>query len=173
VYRERLYLPVARWEQETTARLDRASLAMRTVDQVGKSGNQIGETRVTYGAGRVKGKTQTPQGGSTKVTEIDTTVAEGTVDQSVLPLVVPGLPLEPNTSYPLSVFDPAAGVVRQVSAAVTAVGNLTVPAGIFSVFQVQVTGGSSPMYLYITRETPRRVVRVEQLGRPLSFELIK
>jgi hypothetical protein len=173
VYREHLSLPVARWDQRATARMDRATLAMRDMVQTGQSAGQSGETRLTYSGGRVRGSVQVPQPGGPRVTNIDTTIVEGTVDQTVLPLVVPGLPLEPNTSYSLNVFDAGAGSVRQVTATVLAVGNLTVPAGVFPVFQVQVAGSSNAMILYITRETPRRVVRVEQMGRPLSFELVK
>ena len=173
VYREHLSLPVARWEQETVARLDRATLAMRDMVQTGQSGAQTGETRLTYAGGRVRGTVQIPQGTDTKVTAIDTVAVEGTVDQAVLPLVVPGLALAPNTAYTLNVFDAATASVRPVTATVLAVGNLSVPAGTFPVFQVQVTGSSNAMVLYITRDTPRRVVRVEQMGRPLSFELVK
>jgi hypothetical protein len=53
-----------------------------------------------------------------------------------------------------------------------AVGNLGVPAGIFPVSQVQVMG-PQPLILYITRESPRRVVKVERMGQPMSFELVK
>jgi hypothetical protein len=173
VYRESLSLPVARWEQETVARLDRATLAMRDMVQKGQSGNQAGETRLTYSAGRVRGSVEIPQGGDTKRTEIDTVAVEGTVDQAVLPLVVPALALAPSTAYTLSVFDAASASVRPVTATVLAVGNLAVPAGVFPVFQVQVTGSSNAMILYITRDAPRRVVRVEQMGRPLSFELVR
>jgi len=50
---------------------------------------------------------------------------------------------------------------------------VTVPAGTFEVFRVSVTGGSVPLVLYVTQETPRRVVRLEAVGQPLVIELVK
>jgi hypothetical protein len=172
-YHENLAIPVARWSLDTKARLSLGSMEMKTLDQTGNMSNQAAETHLVYGRGRVKGRAQIPQqGGTPKNSTIDTTVAVGVVDAGALPLVVPGLPLEPQTSYTIFAFDAATASVKPVQVTVTAIGNLGVPAGIFPVSQVQVMG-PQPLVLYITRDTPRRVVKVERMGQPMSFELVK
>ncbi|MBI4499658.1 MAG: insulinase family protein [Gemmatimonadetes bacterium] len=172
-YRETLSIPVARWNLDTRARLSLSDLEMRSLDQTGSMASQQAETHLVFAGGRVKGRAQIPQpGGTPKVGTLDTIVAPGTIDQGVISAIVPGLPLEPQTSYTVFAFDAADGSVKPVQVTVTAVGNLGVPAGIFPVFQVQVMG-PQPVILYITRDTPRRIVKVERMGQPMSFELVK
>jgi hypothetical protein len=172
-YREQLAIPVARWNLDTRAKLSLPGFQMQSMDQTGSMQNQPAETHLTFGSGRVKGKAQIPQpGGTPKVSAIDTAVVPGVVDVAALPLVVPGLPLEPQTSYTVFAFDPASAAVKPVQVTVMAVGNLGVPAGVFPVSQVQVMG-PQPLILYITRESPRRIVKVERMGQPMSFELVK
>jgi hypothetical protein len=135
--------------------------------------NQQADTHLTFAGGRVKGRAQIPQpGGTPKVASLDTAVAPGAVDQGALSLVVPALPLEPETSYTIAAFDAVDASVKPVQVTVMAVGSLGVPAGVFAVSQVQVMG-PQPLILYITRDTPRRIVKIERMGQPMSFELVK
>jgi hypothetical protein len=148
-------------------------MEMRALEQTGSMSNQPAETRLVFAGGRVKGRAQIPQpGGTPKISQIDTTVAPGVIDVGAMSLIVPALPLEPQTGYTVFVFDAASGTVKPAQVTVLAVGNLGVPAGIFSVSQVQVMG-PQPLILYVTRETPRRVVKIERMGQPMSFELVK
>ena len=173
-YHETLSIPVARWSLDTRARLTLGTLEMRSIDQTGSMSNQPAETHLVFSGGRVKGRAQIPQpGGTPKVNAVDTTVVAGVIDQNAVSLVVPALPLEPQTAYTVFAFDASDGSVKPVQVAVTAAGILGVPAGMISVFQVQVTGTANPVVLYVTRDPPRRVVRVERMGQPMSFELVK
>ena len=172
-YHESLSIPVARWSLDTKARLSLTDMVMRSLDQTGSMSNQPAETHLLFSGNRVTGKAQIPQpGGTPKVNAIDTTVVPGVVDVGAVPLVVPGLPLEPQTQYTIFAFDAASASVKPVQVTVMAVGNLGVPAGVFPVSQVQVMG-PQPLILYITRESPRRIVKIERMGQPMSFELVK
>ncbi|MDH3368341.1 MAG: hypothetical protein OEO17_10885, partial [Gemmatimonadota bacterium] len=65
------------------------------------------------------------------------------------------------------------GSVAPLTFKVAAVEDVTVPAGTFSVFRIEMTGGQQPATFYVTRDTPRRVVKMVPAGQPVSLELVK
>ncbi len=50
---------------------------------------------------------------------------------------------------------------------------VTVPAGEFQAFKVEVSGGEAPFILYVSGDAPRRIVKLEIVGAPIVFELAK
>jgi hypothetical protein len=48
-----------------------------------------------------------------------------------------------------------------------------VPAGTFQAYRVEVTGSKVPLVLYVTTDSPHRVVKQEWVGQPVVIELIK
>ena len=172
VYRENMSMPIARWGLNTIVRLDPASLAIRSVELTGQMGVQAVESRLTYAGGRVKGRSQTPQRGTVKALDVDTTLSAGTVDVNAVNALVPALALQQGAAHTFNAYDGTDGTVKQVTATVTDAGNLTVPAGMFPVYRVEVIG-AQPVALYITREAPRKIVKIERLGQPMSIELVK
>ena len=59
------------------------------------------------------------------------------------------------------------------TATVSATDSVTVPAGTFRVFKVEVTGADAPFIFYVSRDTPRRIVKLDIVGAPVSFQLVK
>jgi hypothetical protein len=103
--------------------------------------------------------------------EVDTTVEEGTVDASAFQPLVAALPLAEGASFSIRVFEPAEGRTRVLSVKVAGASDLAVPAGNFAVYRVEVSGTPQPFVFYVTREAPRRLVKIEIVGQPLTFEL--
>ena len=173
VYSEKLSIPVAKMGQETLIRLDPTKLDVRGVDQSGQMAGQEQKLHVVVENGRARGNAHTPQpGGTPKDMTIDTTLAPGTLEATAVPILVPGLALAPGMSFTVNALNGSDGSIKPVTIAVRAVGNLGVPAGVFPVFQVEIQGTQTPMLLYITREEPRRIIKIEQMGRPFSIELV-
>jgi hypothetical protein len=54
---------------------------------------------------------------------------------------------------------------------VAGVEDVTVPAGTFSAYRVEITGGQQPVTLFVSQETPRRVVKIQPTGQPIVIEL--
>jgi hypothetical protein len=50
---------------------------------------------------------------------------------------------------------------------------LTVAAGTFRAYRVDATGSLVPVAMYVSTETPRRVLKTEFLGQPFVVELVK
>ena len=173
VIRQEMAIAMAGMQQEATIRLDRASLSILSRDESGTMMGQSMETHLKYEGGRVTGTAQSPQPGGVKSVEVDTAFAEGTVDSEALEALLFALPLAEGASITVSAFDAAEGTVKPITIKVAGVEDVTVPAGTFSAFKVDVTGGEEPMTVWITQEAPRRVVKLELIGQPVSMELVK
>jgi len=173
VYTERSVLGGV-FEQATTIAFDPADASVKSVVQVITQQGKKAETRLTYGDGRVKGHGAGPQpDGGVKEFDIDTAVAAGTYDASAVPVVAPALPLAPGQTFNLSFFSSDENTTKVLSFKVGAPEPVTVPAGTFQAYRVDVTGSRVPFVMYVTTTTPRRVVKTEFIGQPFVVELVK
>jgi zinc protease len=161
-------------QQRTTVVLGAADLVVRRADQTGIVQNQQSEVHLVYADGRVKGSAIVPQAtGTPKTVAVDTTVAAGTIDDNVLTFIVAALPLAEGKSFTLNVFSSGEGVTKVATVKVAGVENVTVPAGTFSAYRLEVSGMQLPVVMYVTTDSPRRLLRVAPVGAPLVFELVK
>jgi zinc protease len=171
---ERTTIPLMGMVQETRMVLDGGTLALRSVDQTGQVGPQAAETHLVVANGRITGRAQTPQpGGQVKVVEVDTAFAAGTLEANQVAAVLPALALEDGATFALNVMNGSDASLRQYQVRVEPGAPVTVPAGTFEVFKLNVSGGPVPLTLYVTRQAPRRIVRIEAVGQPFVLELVQ
>jgi predicted Zn-dependent peptidase len=171
---ERTMIPLMGMNQETRVVMDGGSLALRSLDQTGQVGPQSAETHLAVADGRITGRAQTPQpGGQPTVAEIDTLLPEGAIESSQLTSIIPALALEEGASFTLNVFNSSEGTLKPYAIRVEGTETVTVPAGSYDVFKVVATGGAFPTAMYVTRDAPRRIVRIEIVGQPFVLELVR
>ncbi|PYO97439.1 MAG: hypothetical protein DMD60_06975 [Gemmatimonadetes bacterium] len=174
VYAERSNLGNGTFQQQTTLVLEAATGVVRRVDQVTIQRGQKAETHLTYAGGRVKGASAAPQpDGSVKRFDVDTALPPGTVDENAVPFMVPALPLAPGKTFAVTFFTPSENVVKVLTFKVGAPEAVTVPAGTFQGFRINVTGSRVPFTMYVGTDAPRRVLKTEFVGQPFLVELVK
>jgi zinc protease len=174
VYQEHTTIAGGMVQQGTTVHLSPADLSVTQVDQTGRVQGQPADIHLTYQGGRVQGRSTTPQpGGTPQTLQIDTTVSPGTYDDNALSVILPALPLAEGRSFSLNVFESGKGATQAMQIKVSDGGSQTVPAGTFPVFRLDISGGQVPTAFYVTKDTPRRIVKIELLGAPFVFELVK
>jgi len=174
VYAERSSLANGAFQQQTTLVLEPATGVVRQVDQVTAQQGQKVETHLTYAAGRVKGTSAAQQAdGSVKRFDIDTALPPGTVDENAVPFVVPALPLAPGKTFALTFFTPSENAVKVLTFKVGGPETVTVPAGTFQGFRIDVTGSRVPFTMYVGTDALRRVLKTEFVGQPFLVELVK
>ena len=66
-----------------------------------------------------------------------------------------------------------AETLSALTLSVKATESLTVPAGTFEVYRVEILGGSAPVAMFVTTRAPHRLVKVAPEGTPLEFVLAK
>jgi hypothetical protein len=170
--RETTNIAMVGMQQESEAVLSIEPVTMRSVDQTLTFRGQTGETHLVFAEGRVTGSATTPQPtGQFETQDIDAALLEGVVDQNVMAVVVPALPLAEGATFTMNVFDASEGGTVPLTLEVAGVEDVTVPAGTFSAYRVEITGGQQPVTLFVSQETPRRVVKIQPTGQPIVIEL--
>jgi len=160
--------------QHVTVVVNAADLAMRRSRQSGVVQQQRSDANLDFANGRVKGSATTPQGtGEPRTISIDTTVAPGTVDDNALRLLVPALPLAEGQTFNLNVFSSSEGQSKVVTVKVAGVEQVTVPAGTFGAYRLEVAGMQLPIVMHVSTDSPRRLLRLALVGAPIVFELVK
>jgi zinc protease len=174
VYAERSNLAGGVFQQNTTVVLNPTDGTVRHVDQETTQQGQKGETHITYSGGRVKGSSAVPQqDGTVKRFDIDTTLPPGTVDENAVPFVVPALPLAAGKAFSLTFFTPSENTIKVLTFKASGPVSVTVPAGTFQAYQIDVTGSRVPFTMYVSTDSPRRVLKTEFVGQPFVVELVK
>jgi zinc protease len=162
------------FHQQTTIVLDPADGSVRRLDQVTVQQGRKSETHLMYAGGRVRGKSAAPRtdGGVTPF-EIDTLLPPGTMDENAVAFVVPALPLAPGKTISASFFSPSENTTRVLTFKVGQQESVTVPAGTFQAYPVNISGSRVPILMYVSAETPRRLVKTELVGQPFAVELVR
>lgn len=160
--------------QTTTITLDSA-LAMRRVQQSGRAQGNETSIDVTYAAGRARGSAATPvpPAGAIATKAVDAEVPAGVIDDNALTLLLPAMPWTPSARFTVPVFASGQGVLQTYSLAVTGSEQVTVPAGTFQAYRVEVTGGSQPMTLYIAQDAPHRLLKTTIAGAPIELVRVR
>lgn len=155
--------------------LDPSDLTMRRLDQTGSAGGQRSEMHLRFVAGRITGSgvVPLPNGASQEIT-IDTAPASGPYyTEFASNVILRALPLRPGASFSFPVFTVAGRSITTLTVQVAAVDTLSVPAGTFRAFKVEVSGGEVPFVFYVSEDAPRRILKEEIVGTPVVFELVR
>jgi hypothetical protein len=147
--------------------------AVRTVMQSGSMQGQATKIDATYANGRVKGSATTASQTGPKTVTFDTTVAPGTIDENAIAAIIPTLPWSKTAAFTLPVFSPGDGVAKTFNLRVTGTQSVTVPAGTFDSYVVEMSGGQVPLMIYVTTAQPYRIVKSAPVGPPIEIVLVK
>ena len=147
--------------------------SLRSTKQTGQVRGQSTNIEITYHDGRAKGSATTPSLTGLTTTAIDTTVAAGVIDDNLITALLPAFEWSPTVSIALPVFLSGKGYVQSVTLAVKSTEKLTVPAGTFDVYRVELSGGQAPVAMFITTDATHRLVKIAPQGAPLEFVLAK
>jgi predicted Zn-dependent peptidase len=139
----------------------------------GKMQGQTVSVDVTYANGRAKGSGMSPSPTGMKTVVVDTTIAHGVLDDNMISALVPGLRWAPGAKFSVGAFDASEGTTKQLSLSVAGTESVTVPAGTFPVYRVELSGSTPPMTFFVTTAVPYRIVKMTMVGTPLEFVLIK
>jgi len=174
VYSEHAGMGNGMFDQRTTVVFSAADAAARRLDQVMiRQGTKV-EGHLVYAGGRVKGNNLVPQpDGTVQQFPVDTAVPPGIVDENVAPLVGSALVLAPGQTVRLAVFTPSEVATKILTFKVGQPETVVVPAGTFQAYRVDVTGPRIPLVLYVSVDSPHRVVKQEFVGQPAVIELVK
>lgn len=156
--------------QQSELRFGAASLEPISVSQTAMQQGTELNTELQFADGRVTGTAQLPPQAGREQT-VDAEVVQGTLLPGMDEYVLAVADLPEGETLTLPVFNPLSGSATSVTYTVTGTETVTVPAGEFSTYRVEVSGGPQPMVLYLQQELPHLVVKQELVGLPVTIEL--
>lgn len=166
---ERGTLQLGPVNQRSETRFDDA-LMTAAVKQSAQLPGATTEMDLRMEGGRVKGTAKLPaQLGGDKA--FDTEVVAGTRLGGVEASLVAVADLAEGRSFTVPVFNGATGAVDNQTFRVAGAEAVTVPAGSFETFRVEVSGGQQGSTMWVRRELPHVVVKQEFKAQPIVLEL--
>ncbi|MDQ3555631.1 MAG: insulinase family protein, partial [Gemmatimonadota bacterium] len=128
------------------------------------------ESELGFADGRVTGSATLPaQMGGDRT--FDAEVPAGTVLEGMEQYLLATADLEAGKTITLPVFSAQSGGAGARSFRVAGTEQVVVPAGTFTAFRVEATGGQIPMTLFLRQESPHILLKQEFAGQPVSIEL--
>ena len=157
-------------QQHVVTTLDPLSLRPREVRD-----SEPGElTNLVFREGRIRGTRITwDSTGRVDTTALNLPSDPATIERRTLMTFIPCLPLEPGRDFTTSVFDSRTLETALVHIAVRNVHRISLSSRTLDAFQVVLDGDLLvlPETVYVSTETPRRVLRTERPKRLLRVEL--
>lgn len=102
---------------------------------------------------------------------VDVTVPQGTIERSSALFLAAAMPFEKGP-FAFHWFNAYDGEVRPITVRQTGDAEVTVPAGTFDTYLIELKGGAPSQRVYITKETPRTIVKIEVISMPWVYELL-
>ena len=118
-----------------------------------------GTSRVSVANGKATGTVQRATAAGVQTVTVDATVAAGVIADGAEVAMLPTLDLSEGVSMTFQTFDGKAAKTKTYQAIVYPRESVTVPAGTFDAFKVELTSDDN-VTMYITADLPRKVVLV-------------
>lgn len=157
--------------QADTTVIDAQTLAPVSVRQAMTVQGQQAFVRLDYDALHVRGQARVPGPQGPHDLTVDTTLAAGTFDDNETELLLGALPIAAGAHFSIPVFAGSEGHVRTLTLAVSGEESVTVPAGTFACWRIEMTGGEQGMTFFVTKDAPYVIVKYAMVGMPVGFEL--
>ena len=149
-----------------------ADNAMRSIKSNGVMQGQTTSSDIAFAAGHAKGKAIIPGMGGLEEKAIDVDVPAGIPDQSMLTSILTTLPLAQGAKFSLPMFNTITASVDTLTLEVTGAESVTVPAGTFEAWIVNLAGTGNGMNLFVSKANPR-VLKLALVGQPVELVLAK
>ncbi len=130
-------------------------------------GPQTMTQKLAYAGGKITGTATTMQGEKT----INADAAAGAVFSGMDQFILMLNNFAQTKEVALPVFNPQTGTVMPVTAKVVGESKVTVPAGSFDVYELDVTGSEGAMKVFVSKTAPQVIVKQEFAAQPVVMEL--
>ena len=157
--------------QETHLRFSAEDFTPREVRQEMLQGPLQTSAELVVEEGRLLGTVELPEelGG---LREYDQQLRPGTLFPGMEEYALAVADLTEETELVIPYLDLTRGEMVRLEASVAGEAEITVPAGTFETWRVEVSGGDTPLTLFLRKSPPHLLIRQEFAGQPVQFDLI-
>lgn len=152
---------------------DSETFEIRSVSVDGDFNRQILDAELVFSDGRLVGEygIRNPGDYSKRKIAFDQEIPAGTIPRAMIFGIISGMPMDESSVHEFKWFSALGGVVDDVKISVRGRETVTVPAGTFEVFCVDIDANPHNI-AYVTVAEPRQVVRIDVPDQDMRFELL-
>ncbi len=144
-------------------------LTVQSVKQTGTVQGQATSIVVTFADGRAKGEATTPTPEGMKTVTIDTTIAEGVIDDNLIQALLPALAWGPEAKWTFTTFSSSSGETTSLTLAVSATESVTTPSGTTEAYRAELTGAPQVSSFWVSVAAPHRLLKIAIAGTPIEM----
>ena len=133
---------------------------------------QSATTRVTVAGGKASGTAQRPGPGGIQTSRVDVTVPPGVIAEGAEAALIPTLALSQDLIHNFDTFDAKTGKTTSYKLEVLGKESVTVPAGTFETWKVQLTGGEG-LTGWVTTADPKKIVQLRVESAQMEMRRVK
>jgi len=174
VFKETAVIAPYNVDAVTEVHLDRGDFTTKSYRGRGNMfGNPV-EIDMVWRAGKVTGTSLFPRGKDEpqgKI-EVDRTLPTDCFERTSVFFLCHAMPLKANADFSIPWYNPYDDTVKTIRVTVEGEAKVTTAAGKFDTWKVGLNGGKPSQVVYITRETPRKIVKIEVVDQPWTYELL-
>ncbi len=132
-----------------------------------QAGPQFMSQELAYAKGRITGSSKLPQGEKA----VDAAVPAGTLLSGMDQFAIMLHDFGKDKELALPVFNAQTGTISSFRAQAVGESRVTVPAGSFDVYELDVSGAEGSMRVFVSKTAPRVIVKQEFTTQPVVMEL--
>ncbi|MDH5643287.1 MAG: hypothetical protein OEY63_03720, partial [Gemmatimonadota bacterium] len=171
IIREQTSVPIASMQGNTWVILEAASLAPRSSALTLSTPIITANVNAVFGEEKVVGNGAMPtQTGQIQEVTIDAPITEDLTTVDAIRVLLTTMDLAPGQRFVVSALDLNDGSVRPITIEVGEPEEITVPAGTFQAYPVNISGNENPAVLHISVDDSQ-LIRMSPTGQPITFEL--
>ena len=155
-------------EQDSEILMDPA-VTVQSVKQTGTVQGQATSIVVAFANGRAKGEATTPTPEGMKTVAIDTTIADGVIDDNMVQALLPALEWGPSAKWTFTTFSSSSGETTSLTLAVSATESVTTPSGTTEAYRAELTGGPQVSSFWVSVAAPHRLLKITIAGTPIEM----
>jgi hypothetical protein len=157
--------------QESISTLD-ADLGERSLRQEGRMQGKPMKIVLDWSAGRVRGTAMTPSAGPAGTLTFDTIAVAGAIDDNSITPLLHAVRWRDSLAIAVPVFSSGRGTTASYRLTVSGAEQVTVPAGQFDTWRIEMRAERSLLIANVTRSAPYRIVRMRN-GPAFDVQLLK
>jgi hypothetical protein len=158
--------------QVDTIVFNATTLAPSLITTNAQMGGMAGVTRVTIANGKATGTSQQPTGGGMQSLVIDAPVAPGVIGDGVDPLLIQTMDFSDGLSMTYQAFDGKSGKTKSYALKVAGKETVTVPAGTFESWKIQLTSDDAAT-IWVSTAEPKKLLMLRLDAQQLEMKRAK
>ena len=137
----------------------------------GSIGDSPIDIQLLWDKDHVRGNNLFP-GNNSMQKSVDRILPSGTLERFSVLALMQAFPMDTALITRFHWYNTLEEIVREVSVTISDGGALEVPAGSFPVFKAEIEGDDPAQILFISKDHPRKIIRIEVVGLPWRFDLV-